>query len=44
MTQTYTALSDLEALERLVNAIKLRANVGLLWDGKSWSVVLTWIN
>ena len=40
MTQTYSALSDLEALEHLIRAIKLRANVGLLWDGKSWSVIM----
>ena len=40
MTQTYSALSDLEALEHLVHAIKLRANAGLLWNGENWSVIM----
>lgn len=42
MTQTHRNLSDLDALEQLIRAIRLRANAELVWNGESFSVIVSY--
>jgi hypothetical protein len=40
MTQTHRNMSDFDALEQLIRAIRLRANASLEYDGQEWNVII----